>query len=550
MIRFFMGLTNLSIAQSASVKPIIEIATQAGLSDTDFEPLGRAKGKLTTEGVDRLTREKQGKLVLVTAITPTPAGEGKTTVTVGLAQGLQKIGVKALPAIREPALGPVFGNKGGACGGGYSQVLPMEEINLFFNGDFPAISAAHNLLSAMLDAHLHHGHEPRPDKRRPTWPRTVDMNDRALRQIIVGLGGSANGFAREDGFVVLPASEVMAILCLATSLPDLKTRLGNIMIGMNFEGGPILAKDLGANGAMTALLRDAFRPNLVQTMEGGPALVHGGPFANIAHGCSSLIATKCGLGMADVVVTEAGFASDLGAEKFLNIKCERLGRGPDAIVLVATVRALAHHGSGDLTAGLENLRRHVSHLKQYGPPVVVAVNRFASDSKKDLDTILAFAKGLGIEAFLADPWNRGGEGCRGLAEGVKAAIETPSSFKPLYTSADPVEKRLHKVVTKVYGGEGYELSEAAARRLKWCKKHGIAGLSLCVAKTQSSFSDDASLINAPTGFMIKIREFRPSLGAGLLVAVAGDILLMPGLGKEPAAKSIDVNEAGEIVGLV
>jgi formate--tetrahydrofolate ligase len=542
-------MTNLEIAQAATLRDVREVACSAGLEESDFEPLGRNKAKLTYEGIERLRQGKQGKLVLVTAITPTPAGEGKTTVTVGLAQGLNHIGRLAIPATREPALGPVLGNKGGACGGGYSQVVPMEDINLFFTGDFPAITAAHNLLSALLDAHLQHGNALGIDSRAPSWPRTVDMGDRALRHIVIGMGGTANGYVREDGFVITPASEVMAILCLARSLTELKERLGNIVVGNTRDRKPVTARDLNAHGAMAALLRDALRPNLVQTLEGGPALVHGGPFANIAHGCSSILATECGLGMAEFTITEAGFASELGAEKFLDIVCPRLGRGPDAIVLVATVRALRHHGDGDLQVGLANLDRHIGHLRQYGPPVLVAINRFADDTDADHETIVSHCRAQGVEAVVANPWGTGGEGCAALAERVAALAETPSTFTPLYKEEDSFEAKLEAIVKRAHGGEGFVLSEAARKRLEWARKHGLGDLPVCVAKTQMSLSDDADRKNAPTGFTLTVREIRPSAGAGFLVAVAGEILLMPGLGKAPAAFKIDVDEEGRIMGL-
>jgi formate--tetrahydrofolate ligase len=542
-------VTNLSIAQAATLRDIREIAASAELEEGDFEPLGRAKGKLTYAGIERLRARTPGKLVLVSAITPTPAGEGKTTTSVGLAQGLNRIARTAIPAIREPALGPVLGNKGGACGGGYSQVLPMEEINLFFNGDFPAISAAHNLLSAALDAHLQHGNALDLDPRQPMWPRTVDMGDRALREIIVGLGGTANGYVREDGFVITPASEIMAILCLSRSLAELKRRVGDIIVGSTRARRPVRARELAVDGAMAALLRDALRPNLVQTIEGGPALVHGGPFGNIAHGCSSILGTECALGMAEFTVTEAGFASDLGAEKFLNIVCPQLGRGPDAIVLVATIRALRHHGGGDLETGLANLDRHLAHLRQYGPPVVVAINRFKHDTDEDHAVVRNHCARQGAEAVVADPWGAGGDGCADLATVVARHASTPSSFSPLYDSEATAEEKMDTIVRRVYGGEGVDLSEAASKRLTWARKHGFGELPICMAKTQMSLTADPARINAPTGFRVAVREVRPSAGAGFLVAIAGDIMLMPGLGKEPACHRIDVDEEGRISGM-
>ncbi len=541
-------MTNLDIAQSAELRPIAEIIKSSGLDTSDYEPLGHYKAKLTQSAVSRLSQTKRGKLILVTAINPTPAGEGKTTVTIGLAQGLAKIGKVSIPATREPALGPIFGVKGGACGGGYSQVLPMEDINLFFTGDFPAITAAHNLLSAMLDAHLQHGNELQIDTRAALWPRTIDMNDRSLREIVVGLG-SGNGVVREDGFVITPASEIMAILCLSTSITDLKERLGNIVVGRNTKRAPVFARDLRANGVMAALLATALRPNLVQTIEGGLALVHGGPFGNIAHGCSSIVGTQSALGLADFVVTEAGFGADLGAEKFLNIVCPRLGYGPDAIVLVATVRALQHHGGGDLSLGYQNLKRHIRHLSQYGPPVVVAINQRAEDSLDDHQFLIDQCSEDGIKAVTANPWNGGGAGCEALATYVSEIASTPSEFTPIYQATQPIEEKLGNIVQKVYGGIGVDLADKAQKDATWLQKHGFAELPICVAKTQYSVSDDPALLNAPEGFNLHVRELRLSAGAGFIVAVCGDILLMPGLGKAPSAFNIDIDADGKITGL-
>jgi len=542
-------MTNLDIAQKAVLREITDVAKDAGLSPSDFEPLGHYKAKLMQEAVSRLSENPKGKLVLVTAVSPTPAGEGKTTVTVGLSQGLQKIGKMAIPATREPALGPIFGVKGGACGGGYSQVLPMEDINLFFTGDFPAITAAHNLLSAMLDAHLHFGNELEIDTRGEMWPRTLDMNDRALREIIIGLGGRNNGVMREDGFVITPASEIMAILCLATSLANLKERLGSIVVARNKKKQPVYARDLKAHGAMTALLASAIRPNLVQTMEGGPAFVHGGPFGNIAHGCSSILGTKCSLGLADYTVTEAGFGSDLGAEKFLNILCPRLGRGPDGIVLVATVRALQHQGGGDLALGFGNLRQHIKHLQSYGPPVVVAINQRAEDNLEDHATLIELCAEVGVRAITCNPWGGGGDGCTDLAKHVVEITSTPSTFAPLYKSEDSIETKLHTIVECVHGGSGVEYSDKAQKNIEWFEKNGFGHLPVCVAKTQYSLSDDPTLLNAPSGFKLHVREVRLSAGAGFLVAICGDIMLMPGLGKSPTAFVIDVDDNGKITGL-
>ncbi|MCO5295769.1 MAG: formate--tetrahydrofolate ligase [Fimbriimonadaceae bacterium] len=542
--------TNLDIAQQATLRDIRDIAGEAGLGKEDYEPLGYHKAKLTTEKVRSLaTSAKTGKLILVTAVSPTPAGEGKTTVVVGLTQGLRRLEHSAICSLREPALGPIFGIKGGACGGGYSQVLPMEDINLFFTGDFPAITAAHNLLSALLDAHLHNGNELGIDPRVEMWPRTIDMNDRALRHVVVGLGGRNNGYAREDGFVITPASEIMAILCLSESLEDLKERLGSIVVGVTHKKLPIFARDLQAHGAMTALLRTAIRPNLVQTMEGGAALVHGGPFGNIAHGCSSLVATRSALGLADYTITEAGFGSDLGAEKFLNIVCPRLGRGPDAIVLVATVRSAMHHGDGSLEAGAANLLRHIRHLRHYGPPIVVAVNRRAEDTDDEIQRLIDLCEAEGVRAVAADPWNGGGAGCEALGRAVVELADEPSTFKPLYQSGDNAVDKLQAIVSKAYGGAEVELSDIAKRHLAWAEKHGFGGFSICVAKTQYSLSDDPERLNAPEGFTVHVRDIHISAGSRFLVAMCGEIMLMPGLGKSPAAFRIDVDADGQITGL-
>ncbi len=540
---------NLEIARSATLRPISAIAVNAGLGEDDYEPLGRFKAKLTHGALKRLTAAPPGKVVLVTAITPTPAGEGKTTTTIGLTQGLVKIGHKAISATREPALGPVFGIKGGAAGGGYSQVLPMEDINLFFTGDFPAIAAAHNLLAAMLDAHVHNGNALRVDTREAWWPRTMDMNDRALREIVVGLGGKANGFPRSDGFVIVPASEIMAILCLATSVGDLRERLGRVVAAIDVDGNPITAADLKAQGAMTALMRDAARPNIVQTMEGGLAFVHGGPFANIAHGCSSVLATRAALGLSDFVVTEGGFASDLGAEKYLHIATPAIGCDPSAIVLVATVRALKHHGDGDLANGTENLERHLAHLAQYGVPVIVAINRFGDDSGDDLTLVADRVSARGFEVAVADPFGGGGEGCRTLATKVAEATSRPSRFQRLYDRDAPILDKLHTIATKVYGGAGVTLEPRALKRLGWLQERGLDRLPVCVAKTQSSLSDEPKAKNAPEGFTIRVRDLRPAVGAGFVVAIAGEIMLMPGLGATPAAANIDVDDEGRVTGI-
>ena len=542
-------MTNLDIAQKATMKPIEEIANNAGLTYEEFEPLGRYKGKLTDLGVKRLTTGlPTGKLVLVTAINPTPAGEGKTTVSIGLSQGLNRIGRSAMPALREPALGPVFGVKGGACGGGYSQVLPMEDINLFFTGDIPAITASHNLLSAMLDSSLHAGNPTGLNLQSVWWPRTVDMIDRALREMVIGLG-TGNGPVRTDRFVITPASEVMAVLCLSRSRASLKERLGRIIVGLDATGAPVTASMLQATGAMTALLKDAIRPNLVQTIEGGPALLHGGPFGNVAHGCSSVIGTTCGLHMAEFLVTEGGFGSDLGGEKFLNIVTPQIGKTPDAIVLVATVRALKYHGEGDLAAGCENLGQHIRHLRSYGPPVIVAVNKFADDTAEETQTVLDYAKSKGVDAVECNPWMGGGPGCEALAARVVEATATPSDFHGVYNADDSIATKLQKLTERVYGGSTVSFSKAAEKRLKWAEEHGYGRLPVCVAKTQMSLSDDARRIGAPKEFELHVRELNIAAGAGFLVAVCGDLMLMPGMGKSPAAFRIDIDDDGVISGL-
>ena len=529
---------------------IREVARDAGLGEKDYEPLGYYKAKLTVEATRAFAAStKTGKLVLVTALTPTPAGEGKTTMAVGLTQGLRRIKKSSICTLREPALGPIFGIKGGACGGGYSQVLPMEDINLFFTGDFPAITAAHNLLSALLDAHLQHGNALGLDTRADMWPRTLDMNDRALRHVVVGLGGLSNGYVREDRFVITPASEVMAILALSESLEDLKQRLGSIVVGVTTKRAPVFARDLKAHGAMAALLRTAIRPNLVQTMEGGPALIHGGPFGNIAHGCSSIQATRSALCMADYAVTEAGFCADLGAEKFLNIVCPRLGRGPDVIVLVATVRSALHHGAGNLEAGAANVLRHIRHLRRYGVGVVVAVNRRVEDAKDAIASLVRICEAEGVPAVACDPWNAGGAGCEDLARLVVKVADAPSTFHTLYHADDSAVDKLQTIVTKAYGGAEIEFSDAARRHLEWAEKYGFGQLPICVAKTQYSLTDDPKRLNAPEGFTVHVRDVRVSAGAGFLVAICGDIMLMPGLGKDPSAFRIDVDADGKITGL-
>ena len=551
--------SDIEIAQAARLRPIVDVAAEVGLSLDELLTYGPTKAKVTMAAIR--AREPRGRLVLVTGINPTPAGEGKSTVTVGVSQALRRLGKKVVVCIREPSLGPVFGVKGGAAGGGYAQVIPMDEINLHFTGDFHAITSAHNLLSAMLDNHLHHGNSLGLDARRISWPRTIDMNDRALRQIIVGLGGLNGGPSREDRFVIVPGSEIMAILCLATDLQDLETRLGRIIVGLTREKQPVTAADLKASGAMTLLLRDAILPNLVQTLEGGPALVHGGPFGNIAHGCNSLMATKLGLALADIVLTEAGFGADLGAEKFLDIKCRLGGLNPEAAVVVATVRALKMHGGvkkdslgkpdvAALTRGLANLEAHVRNLQKFGLPVIVALNRFVSDTAEEQDAVLAAAAGWGVRAALSDVWARGGEGGEAVAREVLAALDAKASrFQPLYDTALPIKQKIERICTEIYGAAGVDYQAVAERSIAQCEAMGLGGTPVCMAKTQYSFSDDPAKLGRPSGFRITIRDVYPSAGAGFVVALAGDIMTMPGLSKTPAAESIRVHSDGRIEGL-
>jgi len=551
--------TDIEIAQAAKLRPIQDVAAELGLGPDEILPYGRYKAKITADAIR--ARKPKGRLVLVTGINPTPAGEGKSTVTVGLAQAFRRLGRKVVVAIREPSLGPVFGVKGGAAGGGYAQVVPMDEINLHFTGDFHAITSAHNLLSAMLDAHVHHGNALGIDTRRITWPRTIDMNDRALRSIVVGLGGLNGGPSREDRFVIVPGSEVMAILCLATDLADLEARLSRIVVGFTRAKKPITAQDLKASGAMTLLLKDAILPNLVQTLEGGPALVHGGPFGNIAHGCNSIAATKLALSLGDIVLTEAGFGADLGAEKFLDIKCPAGGLTPEVAVIVATVRALKMHGGvkkdqlgapdvAALKRGMVNLERHVKNLGKYGLPVVVALNRFVADSQEELDTVLAAAREWGVRAALSDVWAKGGEGGEAVAREVEAALaEGKAKFEPIYDPKSPIKAKIETVAREIYGADGVDYSVAAERAIGLCESIGLAETPVCMAKTQYSFSDDPTKLGAPSGFRITVRDVYPSAGAGFIVALAGDIMTMPGLSKTPAAEAIRVHPDGRIEGL-
>ena len=551
--------TDIEIAQAAKLRPIADVAAEIGLGPDEILPYGRYKAKITPEAIAR--RTPKGRLVLVSGINPTPAGEGKSTVTVGLAQALRKLGKKVVVAIREPSLGPVFGVKGGAAGGGYAQVVPMDEINLHFTGDFHAITSAHNLLSAMLDNHIHHGNALGFDTRRISWPRTIDMNDRALRSIITGLGGLNGGPSREERFVIVPGSEIMAILCLASDLSDLEQRLARIIVGLTRDKKPIRAGDLKASGAMTLLLKDAMLPNLVQTLEGGPALVHGGPFGNIAHGCNSIVATKLGLSLGDIVLTEAGFGADLGAEKFFDIKCRFGGLKPEAAVVVATVRALKMHGGvkkdalgtpdvAALQRGLVNLEAHVKNVQKFGVPVIVALNRFLSDSVGEQETVIAAAKTWGARAALSDVWARGGAGGEAVGQEVLAALaEGKASFKPIYDSALPIKQKIETIATQIYGADGATFSPTADKSIAQCEEMGLGNTPVCIAKTQYSFSDDPTKLGRPKGFKINIRDVYPSAGAGFVVALAGEIMTMPGLSKTPSAEAIRVHPDGRIEGL-
>ena len=552
--------TDIEIAQSTQMKPIGEIAALAGVPEEYLEYYGRYKAKIDY----RLLQETQapnGKLILVTAINPTPAGEGKTTSTVGLADGMRRLGKNALVALREPSLGPVFGVKGGAAGGGYAQVVPMEDINLHFTGDFHAIGAANNLLAAMLDNHIQQGNALGIDVKRITWKRCVDMNDRQLRNIVDGLGGRMQGVPREDGFDITVASEVMAVLCLSSSIPDLKDRLSRIIVGYTYDDKPVTAGDLKAAGAMAALLKDALKPNLVQTLEGTPAFIHGGPFANIAHGCNSVMATRMALKLGDYAVTEAGFGADLGAEKFLDIKCRMAGLTPDAVVLVATVRALKHHGGAAkaelnqenleaLERGLPNLLRHVENITQvYGLPCVVAINRFPTDTQAELKLVEDKCKALGVNVALSEVWAKGGEGGMALAQEVIRLCESENHFRFAYDLDQSIEDKLHAIVTKVYHGRDVVLTPTAKKQAKQLTDLGFGGMPICMAKTQYSFSDDQTLLGAPEDFTVTVRNLKVSAGAGFLVALTGDIMTMPGLPKVPAAEKIDVDETGKITGL-
>ena len=553
-------LTDIEIAQQCKLRPIAQVARQLGILEEETEPYGRYKAKLNDRLFERLNEKKDGKLILVTAINPTPAGEGKTTTPAGLGQAMAKIGKNAIIALREPSLGPVFGVKGGAAGGGYAQVLPMEDINLHFTGDMPAITRANHLLCAMLDNPLQQGNDLKIDQRRILIKRCLDMNDRALRNVIVGLGGKVNGVPREDGFIITVASEVMAILCLANDIEDLKKRLGDILVAYTAEGNPVFARDLNAQGAMAALLKDAIMPNLVQTLEGTPAIMHGGPFANIAHGCNSVRATRLALKLADYCITEAGFGSDLGAEKFLDIKCRYAGIKPSAIVVVATCRALKYNGGvpkaelknenmDALEKGIVNLGVHIDNMRSYGVPVVVAINRFDTDTNAELSLIERYCKEKGADFALSEVFAKGGEGGMELAQKVCAAAERPSAFKPCYPLDIPLKEKINAVATKIYGARGVNYTAPAEKAIKEAEALGAGTLPVCIAKTQYSLSDDPSLLGRPEDFNITVRDVRLSNGAGFVVVFTGDIMTMPGLPKAPAAQKIDVNENGVISGL-
>lgn len=553
--------SDIEIAQSIALKPITEIVEKVGIAFDDIELYGKYKAKLSFDKINKVKSNPVGKLILVTAINPTPAGEGKSTMSIGLADALNKIGKKTMIALREPSLGPVMGIKGGAAGGGYAQVLPMEDINLHFTGDMHAITTANNALSALIDNHLQQGNELGIDQRRIIWKRVLDLNDRALRHVIVGLGSPVNGVPREDGFDITVASEIMAILCLATDLKDLKERLANIVVAYDYNRKPVYVRDLKVEGALTLILRDAIKPNLVQTIYGTPALVHGGPFANIAHGCNSVLATSTALRLADYTVTEAGFGADLGAEKFLDIKVPNLPTSPDAVVVVATLRALKMHGGVAKTdlnqenveavrAGFANLERHVNNMRQYGVPVVVAINEFVADTEAEIAVLRELCQSIDVPVELASVWANGAEGGVALAETVVKVIEREkANYQRLYNDQDSVEEKVRKIVKNIYGGDAVQFSAKAKNQLKQFAEFGWDKLPVCMAKTQYSFSDNPNLLGAPSGFDITIREFVPKTGAGFIVVLTGDVMTMPGLPKHPAALNMDVSEEGTAIGL-
>ena len=554
-------LTDVQIAQSAKMEPIKEIAAKVGLSEDDLELYGKYKAKISLETIERLKDKKDGKLVLVTAINPTPAGEGKTTTMIGRAQSLNKIGKKTVVAMREPSLGPCFGVKGGAAGGGYAQVVPMEDINLHFTGDIHAITTANNLISAMLDNSLQQGNPLNIDPRNIVWKRCVDLNDRALRHIVVGLGGKVNGVPREDGFDISVASEVMGVLCLATSLDDLKKRIARMIVAYSYDGKAITVDDLKATGAVTLLLKDAIKPNMVQTLEHNPVLVHGGPFANIAHGCNSVMATKLALKLGDIAVTEAGFGADLGAEKFLDIKCRQAGLKPDAVVIVATVRALKMHGGMDkkelsnenleaLRKGVENLEKHIENIHSFGLPSVVAINAFPTDTRAELDLLKEICEAKGARVALSEVWAKGADGGIELANKVVEVLETEKAdFKPIYDLDLSIEDKIRTIATKIYGADDVIFTKKVVNKIKKFNEQGLDKLPVCIAKTQYSLSDDMTLLGRPRGFKVEINDLIPNTGSGFLVAIAGDIMRMPGLPKVPAANNMDILDNGEIVGL-
>ena len=553
--------TDIQIAQEAELEPIVKIAESIGINADEIEQYGKYKAKFSDEYIDRIQSNPDGKLILVTAINPTPAGEGKTTTTVGLGQAFAKLGKKSIIALREPSLGPCFGIKGGAAGGGYAQVVPMEDLNLHFTGDFHAITSANNLCAALLDNHIQQGNELRIDTRNVVWKRCLDMNDRTLRNVVIGMGAKTDGFVREDHFVITVASEIMAVLCLAEDMKDLKDRLSKMVVAYDYDGNPVTAGDIKAVGAMAALLKDALKPNLIQTLEHTPAIVHGGPFANIAHGCNSVRATKTALKMADYCITEAGFGADLGAEKFFDIKCRQTGLKPDAVVLVATIRALKYNGGvpkaelsaenlDALKAGIVNLEKHIENLQQYGVPVVVTLNSFVTDTDAETSFVKDFCESRGCEFALSEVWEKGGEGGIALAEKVINTLETKESkFEFIYDDEDSLTEKINKVATKIYGASGVDFAPAATKQMQNLEKLGFGNLPVCMAKTQYSLSDDASLLGRPENFRITVREMYVSAGAGFVVVLTGSVMTMPGLPKTPAAFSIDVDDNGTIVGL-
>ncbi|MDD6569318.1 MAG: formate--tetrahydrofolate ligase [Acidaminococcus sp.] len=554
-------LSDIEIAQKNVMEPISKIADNLGILPEELEQYGHYKAKISLDVLKRLENKPNGKLVLVTAITPTPAGEGKSTTSIGLADALRKIGKHPVVALREPSLGPVFGIKGGAAGGGYAQVVPMDDINLHFTGDMHAITAANNLLSAMIDNHIHHGNQLRIDARQITWRRVLDMNDRALRKVVVGLGGKVNGFPREDAFTITVASEIMAILCLAKDLDDLKARFGRIVIGSDLDGNPVYVHQLGCEGAMAMLMKDAIKPNLVQTLEHTPAIIHGGPFANIAHGCNSILATKMALKLGDVAVTEAGFGADLGAEKFIDIKCHYAGLYPDAVVLVATIRALKMHGGvakadlgkenvQALSDGFSNLAKQVENMRSYGLPVLVAINKFATDTPAEIDMLLQKCASYGVEVTLNESWEKGGEGGLDMARKLAKMLEEQAPKKvELYDVNDTIPNKLKAIVTKIYGGDGVTFTPNAKKQIKQLEAWGLDKLPVCVAKTQYSLSDNPALLGAPSGFKINVQDVRVSNGAGFIVCQTSNIMVMPGLPKHPAALNMDIDNNGKITGL-